>query len=144
MSNASRRPSSPGTSGISRANLRSSNSARPGAPAAAPAPRPQPVAVIPTAPSLWRESMEVVVSVCAVLAGLIVMISVGYVASDSAAVGRNLAESKNQRGSLICQDGHMVHGNGSLRDRIIEDSHFVCTDWRTLQSIEQEEAQQKR
>ncbi|MET0518569.1 MAG: hypothetical protein ABW005_07020, partial [Burkholderiaceae bacterium] len=71
-------------------------------------------------------------------------LAMGYVVSDSTAVGRNLAESKAQRGSLICQDGHMVHGDGSIRDRIVEDSYFVCTDWRTLQSLEQEEALHKR
>ena len=142
MPNASRRPSSPGTSGINRTQLR--NSGARAQPAPMPAATVQAAAAIPTAPSLWRESVEVVVSVCAVLTGLIVLIAVGYVASDSAAVGRNLAESRAQRGSLICQDGRMVHGNGSLRDRIVEDAYFVCTEWRTLQSLEQEEAQRKR
>ncbi|MET0518995.1 MAG: hypothetical protein ABW005_09185, partial [Burkholderiaceae bacterium] len=77
MSNASRRPSSPGTSGISRANLRSAPArpTREREPEAAP--RPQPAVALRPPPSLWRESMEVVVSVCAVLAGLVALLAMG-------------------------------------------------------------------
>lgn len=121
------------STGMNRANLRS-------APAqTAPPPRALPAPAVPyAAPSALGEGLQIVGGIGAMLVGLALLLLVIYKTSDSMAVGKHLAEAKAQRSTLICQDGRMVHGDGSLRDRLVEDAFFVCTDWRTLQSVEQE------
>lgn len=135
-SNASNR-SSPG---ISRGNLRNAPVARtpqPPRPAAPAVVVPPPAPIAP--PSPWREGLQIALGVAGVLGGLILLLMVISLMSDSMAVGKHLAAAKQQRSTLICQGGRMAYGDGSLRDRLTENAYFVCTDWRTLQSVEQSE-----
>lgn len=118
------------STGMNRANLRS-------APTQV-APLPAPAAPV-AAPSALGEGLQILGGIGAMLVGLLLLLLVIYQTSDSMAVGKHLAEAKAQRSALICQDGRMVHGDGSLRDRLVEDAFFVCTDWRTLQSVEQDQ-----
>jgi len=130
MPTATQRPSS----GINRSQLRSAPMPAPAASVRLASP-----ATLATGPSALREGLQIVGGVLAVLAGLALLMTVIFLISDSTAVGKHLAASKAQRGTLICQGGRMVHGDGTLRDRLMEDAYFVCTDWRTLQSVEQSE-----
>lgn len=118
---------------MNRSNLRSTTSRAAPPPRPLPAPPPPP----PKASAL-SDGLQIVGAVGALLVGLVLLLLVIYKTSDSMAVGKHLAEAKAQRSTLICQDGRMVHGDGSLRDRLVADAYFVCTDWRTLQSVEQD------
>ncbi|MDC6165977.1 hypothetical protein [Paucibacter sp. XJ19-41] len=125
-------------SGINRANLRSAP------PRAAPKPVAEIVAPVapprPAAPtSAFGEFLQIVGAAALLLGGLALLLMGIQAMSDSVTVGKHLAEAKAQRGVLVCQDGRMVRGDGSLRDLILADAYFSCTDWRTLQSIEIEE-----
>ncbi|MCX2861464.1 hypothetical protein OOZ63_06385 [Paucibacter sp. PLA-PC-4] len=127
-------------SGINRANLRNAPpraARKPVAEAVAPAVLPRPVAVAPT--SAFGEFLQIVGAAALLLGGLALLLMGVQMMSDSVTVGKHLAEAKAQRGVLVCQDGRMVRGDGSLRDMILADAYFSCTDWRTLQSIELEE-----
>ena len=125
-------------SGINRANLRSAPpraAPKPVAEAVAPVVLPRPAA--PT--SAFGEFLQIVGAAALLLGGLALLLMGVQMMSDSVTVGKHLAEAKAQRGVLVCQDGRMVRGDGSLRDLILADAYFSCTDWRTLQSIELEE-----
>jgi hypothetical protein len=138
MSNANNR-SRPG---INRASMRNSTAQRsPAAPAPKFVSTPSAV-VVPVAPpaSPFGEFLQIVGGVALALLGLAVLLTVLSLMRDSMAVGKHLAEAKSQRSTLVCQDGRMVRGDGSLRDLVLADAYFVCTDWRTLQSLEIEES----
>lgn len=131
---ASPRPSP----GLSRATLKP----RAAVPGAAPAPAASLRARAPLPrPSPWRESAEITVAVVLILGLLIAGLGLVHFTRDSMAVGRALAEQGNARGSMICKEGRIARGDGSLHDLVFADGVFVCTDWRTLQAVEQEEAQ---
>lgn len=130
--------------GLNRAALKPGSS-RPQAPREAPAAPVRAAAtlpgrVAPPAPSMLGETLQIIGGVAITLAGIALLLGVLHLIRDSVAVGKHLADAKGQRSSLICQDGRMARGDGSLRDIILEDAYFVCTDWRTLQSIELEES----
>lgn len=142
--------------GINRAALKSGaqrrpepgrESARPSArdPARAPAAPARAAPVVVVRPSsAMGEFLQVFGGVslgAVVIVGLLMSL---HLIRDSVSVGKHLAEAKSQRGTLVCQDGRIVRGDGSLRDIILESGYFVCTDWRTLQSVEQEEADKRR
>jgi hypothetical protein len=129
-----RAPSRSGSSGTARP---SSSSRGDGASFAA-APRAQ--AVAPQASAL-RDVSDVMVGVALILGVLFALLVLALYTRDSMAVGKALTEQGQARGALVCKDGRIARGDGSLPDRIIEDGVFVCTDWRTLQAIEQEEAE---
>ena len=73
------------------------------------------------------------------LLSLIAVYAMGWLMHDSMATGNALAEARKERSTLVCQAGHMSHGDGSLHDKVFGESYFVCTDWKTLQAIEMEE-----
>ena len=73
------------------------------------------------------------------LLGMIGIYALAFLMHDSMAAGNALAEAKKERSTLVCQAGHMSHGDGSLHDIVFGDAYFVCTDWKTLQAIEMEE-----
>lgn len=133
-------PSSTSTGGINRSALRQ---------AAATAPRPVEAASRPTiAPSARREPppesdfvyfLKAVGWMSGGLLGAIVLYALVWLMHDSMATGAALAEAKQQRGTLVCQSGHMSHGDGSLHDMVFAESYFVCDDWKTLQAIQEEE-----
>lgn len=129
---ASPRPSP----GLNRSSLKPRSTA----PVVTPAPAASLRAPLPR-PSPWRESAEITVAVVLILGLLIVGLSLVHFTRDSMAVGRELAEQGSGRGSMICKDGRIARGDGSLHDLVFADGVFVCTDWRTLQAVEQEEAQ---
>jgi len=91
-------------------------------------------------PSPMRDALQVIGGVAVMLLIIVALLGTLHLIRDSMAVGKYLAEAKSQRSSLICQDGRMVRGDGSLRDILTADAYFVCTNWRTLQSIELEES----
>ena len=135
------------SSGISRSALKSAAAARP------PAPRPEDEAPLraplrpapPQArPSAMGEFLQIVGGVALALGGIAALLTVLHLIRDSISVGQHLAEAKAQRGTLVCQDGRMMRGDGSLRDIVLEKAYFICTDWRTLQSIEIEESNKQR
>jgi hypothetical protein len=122
-------------SGINRSNLKSAP------PRAAPAPAPAPAVLVRQAPptSAFGEFLQIFGAISLLLLGLVVLLMGLQAISDSVSVSKHVAEAKARRGVLVCQDGRMVRGDGSLRDMILADAYFSCTDWRTLQSIELEE-----
>lgn len=128
-------------SGINRASLKSA-SPHAAPKAAAVVPTPAPAVMVRAAPpaSAFGEFLQIVGAVALLLGGLALLLLGVQLMSDSISVGKHLAEAKARRGVLVCQDGRMVHGDGSLRDLILADAYFSCTDWRTLQSIEIEES----
>jgi hypothetical protein len=132
--------------GINRAALKSGppRRAEPAREATrAPVARVAPVVVVRPS-SAMGEFLQVFGGVslgAVVIVGLLMSL---HLIRDSVSVGKHLAEAKSQRGTLVCQDGRIVRGDGSLRDIILESGYFVCTDWRTLQSVEQEEADKRR
>jgi hypothetical protein len=138
-------PSRPG-GGLSRAALNKPAASRPAVPLDADAPlRALPRRAPPPAPpSALGEFLQITGGVLLALAGLAALLAVLHLVRDSISIGQHLAESKARRGTLVCQDGRMVRGDGSLRDIVMERAFFVCTDWRTLQGIELEEASKKR
>lgn len=93
-----------------------------------------------TPPSALRDVSDITVGVALMLGVLFALLLLGLYTRDSMAVGEALQEQGKARGALVCKDGKIARGDGSLPDRIVEDGVFVCTDWRTLQAIEQEEA----
>lgn len=97
--------------------------------------QPQPIAST-AEPSLLRQFAEAFVQMSAVMAGLIALIGGVWLMSDNVAAQTHLAKVRAERTSLVCQDGRMQRGNGSLRDRLFEDAHFVCTDWKTLDAVD--------
>lgn len=99
----------------------------------------------PTSSSLglrdaWHITVGVLLGVPLLLGLLIGLRKMG----DSLSAAAHLSDAKNLRSVLICQNGEVVRGDGSLRDLFIADPVFVCTDWRTLQSIEADEAALRR
>lgn len=127
------------SAGISRAALKS-GSPRPSARREEPAPRAALPVVVVQPPSALGEFLQIVGGVAIVVGGLAVLLTALHLIRDSMSVGKHLAEARNQRSTLVCKDGRMVRGDGSLRDILLEDAYFVCTDWRTLQSVEIEES----
>jgi hypothetical protein len=139
MSNANNRP----RQGLNRANMRNGAAPRSPAPASTKFVSTPSVVVAPppAAPaSPFGEFLQIVGGVALMLLALALLLSLLNLIRDSIAVGKHLAEAKTQRSTLVCQDGRMVRGDGSLRDLVMADAYFVCTDWRTLQSIEIEES----
>ncbi|MDN3921200.1 hypothetical protein [Roseateles violae] len=118
--------------GINRAGLRHAGAPAPVRPEP---PRPAPPAP-PPPPGLAAELARTTLQVIAVSAGLLLAGALVLLVRDSMAVGAHLAEAKNERTTLVCQNGRMTHGDGSLYDRLFARSYFVCTEWRTLQAIE--------
>lgn len=121
--------------GLNRGQLRS----------AAPTPRtpvmvaaePAPPPAEPVAASLLNEVLIATLQVLGTLCLLSLALAAAFALRDSLAVGSHLSQAKAQRTDLICQDGRMVHGDGSLLDWMFEEAHFLCTDWRTLQAADQ-------
>lgn len=144
MNMATTRPSP----GLSRANTRSSSStsrspssaSRDDGRSFAAAPRAQ--VTPPAPPSVLRDVSDIVVGVALMLGVLFALLMLTLYTRDSMVIGKALQDQGQgqSRGTLICKDGKVARGDGSLPDRIVEDGVFVCTDWRTLQAIEQEEA----
>ena len=146
MNMATTRPSP----GLSRANTRSGSASTSRSPSSASrddgrsfaaAPRAQ--AATPALPSALRDVSDIVVGVALMLGVLFALLMLTLYTRDSMVIGKALQDQGQgqARGTLICKDGKVARGNGSLPDRIVEDGVFVCTDWRTLQAIEQEESE---
>jgi hypothetical protein len=95
----------------------------------------------PSPPSALRDVSDIVVGVALMLGVLFALLMLTLYTRDSMVVGKALQEQGQARGTMICKDGKVARGDGSLPDRIVEDGVFVCTDWRTLQAIEQEESE---
>jgi len=128
MNMATTRPSP----GYSRAPQRAGDGASfAAAPRAQSAPPPSPL----------RDVSEIMVGVVLMLGVLAALLVLALYTRDSMAVGKALQEQGQARGTMVCKDGRIARGDGSIPDRITEDGVFVCTDWRTLQAIEQEEAE---
>ncbi|SEL73469.1 hypothetical protein SAMN05216359_11541 [Roseateles sp. YR242] len=95
----------------------------------------------PQPPSVMRDVMDIAGGVT-LLFGLVVgMICLGFFTRDSMAVGKALSEQSTGQSSMVCKDGRMAHGDGSIPDFVFEDGVFICTDWRTQQALELEAAQ---
>ncbi len=92
-------------------------------------------------PSPLRDASEIMVGVVLMLGVLAALLVLALYTRDSMAIGKALQEQGQARGTMVCKDGRIARGDGSIPDRITEDGVFVCTDWRTLQAIEQEEAE---
>ncbi len=123
--------------GLSRGSLRTSPSPPAAHTVTAPLTRPKPVEPPPAVASPLREALTVTLQVMGTAGGLSLALAVAFLIRDGIAVGSHLSQAKAQRTDLICQDGRMVRGDGSLLDWMFEDAHFICTDWRTLQAADQ-------
>lgn len=53
----------------------------------------------------------------------------------------HLAEEAKSSASMVCKEGKMTYGDGTLPDRVFEDGRFVCTGWRTAPGLELEAAE---
>jgi hypothetical protein len=97
----------------------------------------------PTAPppSALRDVMDIVIGVVVLLGMLLALACLAHYTRDSMAVGRALTDEANTKSSLVCKDGRIARGDGSLPDLVLEDGVFVCTDWRTQQALELEQSQ---
>ncbi|OWQ90257.1 hypothetical protein CDN99_12850 [Roseateles aquatilis] len=131
------------SSGVSRANLKPRGTA-PAASArqdASFAAAPRMAAATP-APSALRDVSDIIVGVALILGVLAALLLLTLYTRDSMLIGKSLNEqSQNKTATMVCKDGRVSRGDDSLRDRIVEDGVFVCTDWRTLQAIQQEESE---
>ncbi|WP_077033645.1 hypothetical protein [Pelomonas sp. KK5] len=136
---ATQTPNRP-TGGINRSALRN---------AAGSAPRIEEPPRLPSGPALRRApppESDLVYFFKAVgwmsggLLGAVALYAMGFLMHDSMAAGAAIAEAKQQRSTLVCQGGHMSHGDGSLHDLVFADAYFVCDDWKTLEVIKEEEA----
>ena len=125
MANSSPSSRSTSTGGLNRSALRNT-----GATAARP---PEPVVSRPPSARVAtrRESppesdfvyfLKAVGWMSGGLVGAIVLYTLVWLMHDSMASGAALAEAKQQRGTLVCQSGHMSHGDGSLHDRVFAES----------------------
>jgi len=140
MANASSSSRSTSTGGLNRSALRNTGATAARPPEAAPRP--------PAVPAARRESppesdfvyfLKAVGWMSGGLLGAIVLYALVWLMHDSMATGAALAEAKQQRSTLVCQSGHMSHGDGSLHDMVFAESFFVCDDWKTLQAIQESE-----
>lgn len=112
-------------------------STTPAASSFASAPR---AAVVPPASPL-KDVSDIVLG-ASVLVGLIFgLFLFGLYTRDSVALGQALTEQSKERTSMVCKDGRIARGDGSLPDRVFEDGVFICTDWRTQQALELEQSQ---
>lgn len=138
MSMATTRPS-PGyqrTASRSRATP-TSRSAPPAAASFAAAPR-----VTVAAPASPLKDISDVLLGSSLLVGVAVgLMLLGLYTRDSMAVGKALSEQGSATSSMVCKEGRIARGDGSLPDRVFEDGIFVCTDWRTQQALEMEASQ---
>lgn len=96
-----------------------------------------PAAAPAAPPSLVGEFARALLQVSGVAAGLLLLLWGVSLMRDNLAAASHLADAKAQRSTLICQAGHMARGDGSLHDRVFEKAYFVCTDWRTLQAVDE-------
>jgi len=92
-------------------------------------------------PSAMRDVMDIVGGVVLVMGLLIGLACLTLFTRDSMAVGKALSDQSTGQSSMICKDGRMAHGDGSIPDYVFEDGVFICTDWRTQQALELEAAQ---
>jgi len=88
-----------------------------------------------------RDVMDIVGGVVLVMGLLIGLACLTLFTRDSMAVGKALSDQSTGQSSMICKDGRMAHGDGSIPDYVFEDGVFICTDWRTQQALELEAAQ---
>lgn len=99
----------------------------------------------PTAGGLGRrDALHIIVGVLLgspLLVGLLLGLRM---MGDGLSAASHLSEAKALRSVLICQDGEVVRGDGTLPDLFLADPVFVCTEWRTLQSLEADEAALRR
>jgi hypothetical protein len=80
----------------------------------------------PSGPSLWRTFM-LVLSLPIVLGALLYGASV---MSDTNRIPGLLATFAKESGVMYCTEGEIVHGDGSLVDRALDDGTFRCTAWK--------------
>ena len=50
--------------------------------------------------------------------------------SDSGRIPSELAAAQQETGVMVCSDGTIVRGDGSLVERIFGVGRFRCTNWR--------------
>jgi hypothetical protein len=74
----------------------------------------------------WRVAVFVVF--LPVVAGSILWVA--SLLSDSGRVPAELAASAQESGVMQCAEGTIVHGSGSLLDRVVASARFQCTYWR--------------
>lgn len=122
-------------SALNRATARAPLPATPVMPARTPQPLPAPAEI-----SDFAYFLKALGWMSAGLLGAIVLYTLGFLMHDNMAAAKALTEAKRQRSTLVCQAGHMQHGDGSLQDLLFAKSYFVCDDWKTLQTILDEEA----
>ena len=129
-------PTNPLRATLNRSGLRQASSAAPALqlPGAA-----RPAAPVETFADDLRYFLKAVTWMSLGLAGVVGLFATGLMMHDSMAAGAALAEAKKEHTTLVCQAGHMAHGDGSLHDLVFESAYFVCTDWKTLQAIELEQ-----
>jgi len=68
-----------------------------------------------------------------VLASPLILAALLWVASaaaDSNVIPAELAASARTTSVMFCAEGKMVHGDGSLPDRLLSAGTFVCSAWR--------------
>lgn len=138
MNMATTRPST----GVTRSNLKSRGASSASTPREATSFAAAPRAAVATpVPSALRDASEIVVGVVLMLSVLAALLALTLYTRDSMMVGKALTDQGSPTGTMVCKDGRIARGDDSLRDRIVEDGVFVCTDWRTQQAIELEESQ---
>jgi len=80
----------------------------------------------PDATGPWR-TVTLILSLPIVLGGLLWGASV---MSDGNRIPGLLALAAKESGVMYCTEGKIVHGDGSLLDRAVEEGTFRCTAWK--------------
>lgn len=78
------------------------------------------------ATGLWR-TVTLILSLPLVLGALLWGASV---MSDGNRIPGLLALAAKESGVMYCTEGKIVHGDGSVLDRAVEEGTFRCTDWK--------------
>lgn len=92
----------------------------------------------------WHDALHIALGVLLGVPLLVALLLALRLMGDGMSAASHLSEAKALRSALICQNGEVVRGDGTLRDLMLADPVFVCTEWRTLQSLEADEAALRR
>lgn len=85
--------------------------------------------------------MDIAGWVAGLVAGIFLLFLLALYARSSMDLQKHLSAESRSSAALVCKDGLMTYGDGSIPDRVFEDGQFRCTDWRTSQGLELEQAQ---
>jgi hypothetical protein len=66
---------------------------------------------------------------------LVLTLTAVSAASDGGRIPSELAAAARETGVMLCSEGRIDHGDGSLVDRLWRSGNFRCTAWRMRQRV---------